>query len=150
MRRRRTLKALTNSSPGLALKPWVQKCPPEIFGNPDMSGLRQVSDSTAMQPRQVGVATTSKSILNPRVAAERGNPGLELANAFSVRRLGRRRQNRFLQKRLGRTSGTIPDFVRSFPSFCLSRVRRPVCPNSGSFASTGLRSLPLGSRKPRL
>ena len=30
------------------------------------------------------VATTSKSILNPRVAAKRGSPGLELANAFSV------------------------------------------------------------------
>ena len=31
------------------------------------------------------VATSSKSVLKPRVAAKRGNPGLQLANAFSVR-----------------------------------------------------------------
>jgi hypothetical protein len=66
-----------------ALKPWVTGVGNVFFANPER-GCDEGRDSTTLDATLSGFATTSKSILFPRVAAKRGNPGLELANAFSV------------------------------------------------------------------
>ena len=54
--------------------------PQEIFRNPEGVAIRR------MVRNPFRVATTSKSFF-VRVAAKRGNPGLKLANAFSVKRI---------------------------------------------------------------
>ena len=74
-----TLKALANVSPGFALKPWVQKCPRRLFAT--LKGLR----GFAVNKRR---ATPSELRLREMRCLFPGlpkrNPGLELANAFSV------------------------------------------------------------------
>ena len=74
-----TLKALANVSPGFALKPWVQNRPRRLFAT--LKGLRGVCLPNAN-------ATLSELRLQEMRCLFPGlpkrNPGLELANAFSV------------------------------------------------------------------
>jgi hypothetical protein len=75
-----TLKALANSSPGFALKPWVQKCPRRLFAT--LKGLRG-SAVNKRRRNSFRVEPSRNGMRFPRVAKS-ANPGLELANAFSV------------------------------------------------------------------
>jgi hypothetical protein len=78
--RRTTLKAFANSSPGFALKPWVQKDPQEIFHNSEGVAIALHSanvDSTLSELRLREMNGCSSGL-------PKRNPGLELANAFSV------------------------------------------------------------------
>jgi len=81
------------------LKPWVNVRGHKFFAT--LKGLRCLLRFPYLRRNPFRVATTSKSILCPRVVAKRGNPGLELANAFSVtppESLNlRQRQLRFVQ-----------------------------------------------------
>jgi hypothetical protein len=74
-----TLKALANVSPGFALKPWVSKTREEIVRNPE--GVARFCGNK-------GSATLSELRLREMSCVVPGlpkrNPGLELANAFSV------------------------------------------------------------------
>jgi hypothetical protein len=73
-----TLKALANASPGFALKPWVQKCP-RIVRNPEGVAVLRLTkaDTTPSELR-----LRELRCLFPGLPER--NPGLELANAFSV------------------------------------------------------------------
>ena len=74
-----TLKALANSSPGFALKPWVQKWRKRFF-----TTLKELRRVLRLRNRD---ATPSELRLREMNACSQGcqrNPGLELANAFSV------------------------------------------------------------------
>ena len=62
-----TLKALANSNPRVCFETLVSKVAQEILRNPDKSGLR-------LRRNECGIPGLPKR-----------NPGLELANAFSVR-----------------------------------------------------------------
>jgi hypothetical protein len=71
---------LANVSPGFALKPWVQKCPGRLFAS--LKGLRgfavnETPGSTPSELRLREVGCVFPGLPKP-------NPGLELANAFSV------------------------------------------------------------------
>src|SRR5712671_3312114 len=72
--RRTTLKAFANSSPGFALKPWVQKTRKNFF--PTLKELRN-GDATLSELRLLEMNACSPGL-------PKRNPGLELANAFSV------------------------------------------------------------------
>ena len=103
-----TLKALANSSPGFVLKPWVQKCRKRCFAT--LKELRLLCGwRTATQllqscvfgtfdmrvPRVAKSATLGWNLRTLSALFINGNysqrplfiddPGLELANAFSVR-----------------------------------------------------------------
>jgi len=78
-----TLKALANSSPGFALKPW-EKGACLFRRNPEgvAMGLRWVCDQrAATQPLQ-GCAMRKMTFVIPGLP--KLNPGLELANTFGV------------------------------------------------------------------
>jgi hypothetical protein len=69
-----TLKAFANSSPGFALKPWVQKTRKNFFAT--LKELRN-GDATLSELRLLEMNACSPGL-------PKRNPGLELANAFSV------------------------------------------------------------------
>ena len=71
--RRTTLKAFANSSPGFALKPWVQKTRKKFFAT-----LKPTNgDATLSELRLLEINACSPGL-------PKRNPGLQLANAFSV------------------------------------------------------------------
>jgi hypothetical protein len=74
-----TLKALANVSPGFALKPWVQKCPSSLFAT--LKGLRGFAVNKRRR-NSFRVAPSRNQSVFPGLPER--NPGLELANAFSV------------------------------------------------------------------
>jgi hypothetical protein len=75
-----TLKAFANSSPGLALKPWGQWV--RLFGRYS-EGVATVLRSGMTTLLFQSYVVPGTALRQPRVAKR--NPGLELANAFSVR-----------------------------------------------------------------
>src|SRR5258705_9113346 len=75
-----TLKALANSSPGFALKPWVQKCPGSLLAT--LKELRGFAVNK--RPAQLLQSCAFKKWDPFFPGLPKRNPGLELANAFSV------------------------------------------------------------------
>ena len=74
-----TLKALANFSPGFALKPWVEKL---SIDSRNSEGVARICGSrTATQLLQSCVCDTESMF----PGLPKRNPGLELANAFSVK-----------------------------------------------------------------
>ena len=81
--RKLTLKALANSSPGFALKPWVQNAARDFIAT--LKELRLLCGlQTATQPFQGCIFKN----FGMRSQGFKANPGLEFANAFSVSFLG--------------------------------------------------------------
>ena len=84
-----TLKALANFSPGFALKPWVGGRRSKFFAT--LKGLRKTSASQLLQSCEEFFETllTQGFKANPGLAlanafSVKANPGLALANAFGV------------------------------------------------------------------
>src|SRR6267142_2500347 len=76
-----TLKALANYSPGFALKPWVQKCRKRFVAT--LKELRRGLRFGGRQRNPFRVASSRQwTCVVPGLPKR--NPGLELANAFSV------------------------------------------------------------------
>ena len=75
-----TLKALANVSPGFALKPWVQESQSRLVAT--LKGLR----GFAVNKRGAQLLQSCAFYMNGVFPGlPKRNPGLELANAFSVR-----------------------------------------------------------------
>jgi hypothetical protein len=72
---------MANFSPGFALKPWETKNAHSFIRNPE--GVAIEHDQTTADPTLASSQTTSASPGLPKL-----NPGLELANAFSVSLIG--------------------------------------------------------------
>jgi peptidylprolyl isomerase len=72
----KTLKALASSSPGFALKPWVKDASMKFFAT--LKGLRGLRRNPFQGCNEFNSCALTQGC---------NNPGLELANAFSVKRL---------------------------------------------------------------
>ena len=76
---KRTLKALANFSPGFALKPWGRKCLDRSFAT-----LKELRGFAVSEQRRNSFRVASSRMNEILPGLQERNPGLELANAFSV------------------------------------------------------------------
>jgi hypothetical protein len=77
----KTLKALANFSPGFALKPWVTNA-----SNGLVATLKELRPKDVNTPRNSFRVAKSLFANIPYPGLPKRNPGLKLANAFSVNR----------------------------------------------------------------